>query len=55
MQFFENSYRTRGINEVLTEIGLISSELQIVEKEKANVSVGLSTLALPLGLEPRTL
>ena len=55
MQFFENSYRTSGINEVLTKIGLIFSELQVVEKEKASISAGLSTLALPLGLEPRTL
>ena len=55
MQFFENAYRTSGVNEVLAKIALIPNELQSMEKEKASVSAGLSTLALPLGLEPRTL
>ncbi|MBC5606817.1 MULTISPECIES: recombinase family protein [Bacteroides] len=55
MQFLENSYRTAEMNEVLNKIGMISSELQSLEKEKATHSGGLSNLALPLGLEPRTL
>ena len=55
MQFLENSYRTAEMNEVLNKIGMISSELQRLEKEKASKNAGLSNLALPLGLEPRTL
>ena len=55
MQFLENTYRTSGVNEVLAKIALIPNELQGMEKEKASVSAGLSNLALPLGLEPRTL
>ena len=55
MQFLENSYRTAEMNEVLNKIGVISDELQSLEKEKATQIGGLSNLALPLGLEPRTL
>ena len=55
MQFLENTYRTTGVNEVLAKIALIPNELQSIDKEKASISAGLSTLALPLGLEPRTL
>ncbi len=55
MQFLGNSYRTAEMNEVLNKIGMISNELQSLEKGKATQTGGLSTLALPLGLEPRTL
>ena len=55
MQFLENTYRTTGVNEVLAKIALIPNELQSMDKEKASISAGLSTLALPLGLEPRPL
>ncbi len=55
MQFLENSYRTTEINEVFNKIGVISNGLQRLEKEKATEFGGLSNLALPLGLEPRTL
>ena len=50
MQFLGNTYQTARANEVLAKIALISNELQSMETEKANVSVGLSTIALRLGL-----
>ena len=55
MQFLENSYRTVEVNEVLSKISLIPNELQSIKTEKVSISADLSTLALPLGLEPRTL
>ncbi|WP_115813263.1 recombinase family protein [Flavobacterium aquicola] len=53
--FFENSYRTTQVNELLTLLTLNINELGLVKKEKAIPKNGLSTYAPPLGLEPRTL
>ena len=54
IQFLENEYRTATINEVITKIAMIPKELQSVEKEKTDISVGLSCLAPQVGLEPTT-
>ena len=54
IQFLENEYRTATINEVITKIAMIPKELQPVEKEKTDISVGLSCLAPQVGLEPTT-
>ncbi len=53
--FDGKNYRTARVNSLISLITEGARVLEGVKKKKATVSDGLSTVALPLGLEPRTL
>ena len=53
--FDKVEYRTTKMNEFISLLTNSSNGLGVLKKEKADISVGLSCLAPPSGLEPETL
>lgn len=53
--YLENNYRTTESNSFVSFITSKTNELESFENKKATISSGLSNVAPPLGLEPRTL
>ncbi len=53
--FKDKKYRTTKTNEVIEQITRKDNTFRVKGNEKADISVGLSSVALPAGLEPATL
>jgi hypothetical protein len=51
----DKKYRTTKTNEVIEQITRKDNTFRVRGNEKADISVGLSSVALPAGLEPATL